>query len=224
VKSNNDESKIYKEDRVMKKLTMTIFLILVLSVSATQVYALTAVDFTNPTIWSSGGTDVTGWEFTVKTDIVVNALGFYDQNINDPLKYDHKVGIFDATGTLLTPEGTTVKKDSTLDGSFRYASITNTLLGAGKTYIIAGMSYKDETGFIYSPFSTFTLAEDYITYNRNRHKIGVGNELLFPTTTNPTKGWFGVNFQFVATPEPSTLILLGLGLVGIGVWGKKKLS
>jgi len=219
----------------MKKLTMAIFLMLVLSVSATQVYALSAIDITpNPTISRTGNYSL-GWEFTANADIWVTALGFYDAG-QDGLNTTHEVGIFGLDQSLLTQTTVGSGTSATLDGWFRYNLVDNALkLSAGLTYLIAAVTTGDS--FTERPLS-FT-SQPQITYVGRAYANVTSSTVVFPSKIYSFNGsyyYFGPNFQFVTedpnkvvdpplnTPEPSTLILLGLGLVSVAVLGRKKLS
>ncbi|MBE9528727.1 MAG: PEP-CTERM sorting domain-containing protein [Proteobacteria bacterium] len=102
----------------------------------------------------------------------------------------------------------------TLDGNFRFAAITGVDLLAGSLYYV-GAHYQGpgDDVWVEDPASFSTIAE--ISYDSRRYDTGwQWNTLAGSGAT----GYFGASFQAAATsvPEPSTLLLLGSGLVGLG--------
>ena len=168
-----------------------------------------AVDFT-PTLANDGTVDSfsLGFQFTTTSAINVTALGYYDDLLNG-LTQSHDVGIYNSSGTLLV--STTVVNSDPLTSWFRMHSIAPTLLAAGQTYYIMGVTGAenytfDPTGFAVDPSITFVAD----VFNNVPSAV-----LAFPNDTAGVTGWFGPNFATSAVPVPPTVLLLGSGLLGL---------
>jgi hypothetical protein len=79
-----------------------------------------------------------GWKFNVLSPIVVNGLGWYDEN-NDGLSLSHLVSIWNPTGVLLASVTIPAGAVAPLDGQFRTSPITPLTLAAGAGYIVGGV-------------------------------------------------------------------------------------
>ena len=154
-----------------------------------------------------------GWSFTVSgSDLTVEALGVFDQGA-DRLVDSHPVGIWDSTGANLlaqvtVPPGTT----ATLNGGYRFESISPIALLAGVTYVIG--AYYPGIASLTAPqddiilLSTQTYAG--ITFVQSRQSLlEAAGSFVFPNLdASVSQGAFGPNFEFLeatATPEPSRL-------------------
>jgi hypothetical protein len=156
-----------------------------------------------------------GYEFSVSSNLKVNALGFYDAH-GAPLHDTHDVGIYDTTGTLLAQ--TTVTNSDLVSDNFRYHPISGLTLHAGQSYYLAAA-----TGTVdnYTWGTTNTQTGPGITYLTDVFVASA--TLTFPTssdgmTTLSKAGWFGPNFRVSSSPEPGSLLLLSLGTLGVGGW------
>ncbi len=166
-----------------------------------------------------------GYSFLVNTEITVTALAVFDSGA-DGLNVRHDVGIWNASGTLLG--STTVAAgaaDPILDG-YRYSSIPDLALAAGNIYYVGSVNGYDGDGWLQDPSSLVAAPE--ITYLSRQYQFSSGS-LVFPSLAGSgSTGYFGGNFLFTDettnVPEPSSLILLGTGLAGIGLatWRKRK--
>jgi hypothetical protein len=182
-------------------------------------WASAIYDFDSAPI-SFGDSRVTvGFEFTANTDLMVNALGFYDHN-QDGLEDSHKVGIFDTNGELLTSVKLSNGTNETLDGKFRYKAIDSITLTAGQSYIIAGLATGDD-GYTYGNFGTtiqgLTISPD-ITVDPLASLYQYGSSLKFPTQHFRYDLYPMVNFKYAAVssvPLPAAFPLLGAGLAGL---------
>jgi len=199
--------------RVLKVLLLTVC-------SVPLTWATTAFSFTGEGSAINNGTGYSlGFQFTVTSPVLVDALGWWDAAAPDDLTDSHQVGIFDTSGDLLT--STTVLTTDPITDGFAYDSITPYLLSAG-TYVISGVTgTNDEYA---SGVTGFTTAP-WFTYGNNLYIVS--STLQFPTTnsTSDGVGFFGPNFDATPTPEPATFGLIGVGLLaGAVVFRKRQAS
>jgi len=164
-------------------------------------------DFTNAA-WSLG------WEFQVGSGaITVTDLGVYDDFAND-FTESHEVGIYDLSGTLLVSG--TVNPGDILSGFFRYTSVAPTNLAANTNYIVTAATRSENYGF----FPSLITFDPAISYVRDRFQFS--NTLVFPSNSTgfaAGEGIYGGTFGFIpsvtAVPEPSSMVMLGLGALGM---------
>src|SRR5262245_4222606 len=121
---------------------MTAFVIFTLALGATPARA-GVINLTTPGLEFSSGLFTLGFEFTVNSTLSVNALGVYDSQANG-LATPANVGIWLTSGgaplaSAVVPSGT----GGTLDGLFRYASITPLVLTPGVHYVIGSFLQGD---------------------------------------------------------------------------------
>jgi len=171
----------------------------------------TAIDFTKPGSDFTNNTWSLGFTFTANQNISVTRLGFYDDRKNG-LTERHEVGLFDMSGSLLG--SAFVDNGDALDGWFRYDAVAAINLTSGTDYVIAATTglenYTwDPVGFFVNPAISFV--ED---------RFSLSASLVFPTIASGVSGWFGPNFQWEVSnegniPEPGSLMLVGLALVGL---------
>jgi hypothetical protein len=191
-----------------------------------------AISFTGTTVNGTTGAFSLGFEFTTNNAIDVSALGYYNASLNGgDSSFQNgtcdcgEVGIFNAGGTLLA--STTVTGADPVNGFFNYASIPTLALAAGQTYFIAAETgTSDYTGSLNTGFTTgFSVSPD-INYITDSYIDST--TLAFPNaseglTAADGGGEFGPNFAETAVPEPSSLPLLGTGLLALVAAIRRKL-
>lgn len=162
-----------------------------------------------------------GWVFDVNSTIQVGGLGAWDSN-DTPFGRDVQAGLWTNAGTLLA--STTISADSATEasvgeGNWRVESIAMLTLTPGR-YVV-GMTFFD-----FAPLAQFgtaftTLPE--ISYVAARQSsAGPDSGLSFADFTLLNDGVFGPNLQLAELPEPATLGLFGLGLLGLGLAARRR--
>jgi hypothetical protein len=175
------------------------------------VQAEVAVDFASPTIDFTNGSWSIGWGFMVNESIVVNGLGFYDDQKNG-LSQTHDVGIFDSTGALVVSGQ--VQQDDPLNSWWRWTSVTPTTLVAGQSYQIAGVTGQEN--YTWNPEGFLTASE--ISFMSDLYTSS--STLVNPLSSSDVVGWFGPNFSFTGNnvvPLPGAVVLLALALGTVGL-------
>jgi len=152
-----------------------------------------------------------GWEFTVSQDIQVVALGIFDFE-DDPsyapgLFYPHDIGMWHDGEIIISttiPAGT----GTLLVDDFRYVEIDPFWLYSGETYIIGNTSSGDP--YVGSDSESVISTLPFITYDRTLYSTA-GSGFTLPTIEQDLYYYFGPNILVI--PEPSTLAILGLGIM-----------
>jgi len=188
--------------------------------TAAQSHAGTlALDITaNPGNTGTSTTHSLGWQFQVNTPIMVDGLAFFNGGVTQ----GHDVGIYlDSTHTLLVSTTVLTSDPQSGTGPWLVHAITPFLLAPG-TYDIAAETGADN--YTSGPLSMSTIPE--ITFLQDRYAFG-SPVLAFPSATSGTVGWFGpsfTSFDAVSTPEPASMMLVGVGLLLSGIVRRKRSS
>lgn len=201
-------------------------LALVLAVSAPTLRAATEAVTSVSGMARLITTTTIGWSFTANQDISVTHLGVFDIDqsptnyVGDGLLVAHDVGLWNSSGdTLLAvvnvPSGTAAPLDSS---GFRYMPLnTPVVLTGGETYIIGAsnsetLPYDD---WAYAAAATFSTDITYIEPRWNDFSSGILAAPLEAAAADNEDGYLGPSFKYDVVPEPSAVLLLGIGLTGM---------
>ena len=162
--------------------------------------------------------DTLGWVFEVSSPIQIGGIGAWDSGAAS-LGRDVEAGLWTDAGTLLA--STTISADSATeasdgDGVWRVESIATLLLTPGR-YVV-GLTVFDDTPLLRLAGDFTAIPEVTVLSGRVANPGDDG--LAFPGRTFGLSGVFGPTLVLAdptALPEPATLGLFGLGLVGLGL-------
>ena len=135
-----------------------------------------------------------GFAFTVIEDVVVEALGQWDENL-DGLSTDAAVGLWSSDGTLLASVHVPIGTGATMTDGYRFVAITPIRLAAGREYVI-GSAFRGSG----APVFLAPGLDPVLTSPTGRVVLKGAGVLAFPTSPS-TVLYGGGNFLFVpATP------------------------
>jgi len=162
-----------------------------------------------------------GWVFDVSSTIKIGGLGAWASDAV-PLSRNVEAGLWTDTGTLLA--STTISDSSPAEasigeGNWRVEAIATLTLTPGR-YVV-GMTFFDD--FPLAQFGTdFTTIPEIAYVGPRQSSAGPDSGLSFADIAFPgSNGVFGPNLQLAELPEPATLGIFGLGLLGLG-WAARR--
>lgn len=169
-----------------------------------------------------------GWSFSVLAPIRVTSLGYWDEGGNG-LVDAHDVGLWTSAGDLVAQATVTDASPTTVTsvsglGSWQFQPLASPLVLNAGEYVLGGF-YPGNSQDFFRFVETSTATDPLVTFTGVRDGT-FAPTLTFPILINtPDGAYFGPNFQFesAAVPEPTSLVLLGAGLVGVGIrrWRKR---
>jgi hypothetical protein len=162
----------------------------------------------------SDGTTI-GWKFNVLNDVVVNGLGWFDENL-DGLANSHHIGIWGPTGVLLADVTVPAGTVASLDGQFRTAAIAPIALPVGSGYIVGGLSSASDSERMAcgNPDASSVCYPQLMQSLDSRVQyVSANYSASLPSLSRPTfvgvssQGYYGPSFSVQAVPEPASLII-----------------
>jgi hypothetical protein len=177
-----------------------------------------------PGTFTTGLDGTRGWQFSVIEAIYITALGVYDHG-GDGLAEARQVGLWDAGSALLASLNMPAGVVGSLGAdNFRYMMLETPLLLNPGIFRI---------GAFYLAGAADVVAQNAAPFGAPGFVVYEGARLLRDGFGDPTEisavvgGAFGPNFLFESAdaqvvPEPVTMILMGTGLAGIGVAGRRR--
>jgi hypothetical protein len=210
-------------NKLMRVILSSLLLLLPLS-SFAKADTVALSSFSGGNEATSGSDQLYGWIFTANAALSVTSLGVFDVDGNG-LTVSHQVGIFDeSTHSLLGSVTVPAGADGTLIDGFDFASVTPFSLTQGNNYVIVMTMPDGNSDFQNIQVSSETTAPQ-ITYVDS--DFGDSSTLAFPTDIGAfDPGIFGPNFTFAsstaATPEPSSIALLGTGLLSMASFARRR--
>ena len=165
-----------------------------------------------------------GYQFSTSLPFNVDALAYWDTTPDLGTSFNHQVGLWDSARNPLV--STTVLKTDPIQGHFQFHSILTPTLPAGD-YTIGGETSNtieaalvgiDAQGVVTVPGFTWTQAVSSGGGGFNYPTVGYDG-------TFGQNSFLAPNFSIVPAapvPEPSTVLLLASGLVGILGYGWRR--
>lgn len=189
------------------------------TIIATAASASPAVTLTSDGEYYLGAPYTLGFSFTVATADSITALGVFAAN-DGGSNGAADVGLWDSTGTLLAFASVPAGGVATLDGTFRYASITPYALTPGVTYVVGAYDPTDYATSFGNGQGGSAIVDPNVTILQDQYSPS-NYAFSFPEASGGDVGgaWLGANFELGASsvPEPASWAMMLAGFGGLGL-------
>jgi hypothetical protein len=168
-----------------------------------------------------------GWQFNVTAPLAVVGLGWWDET-GSGIPLAHPVNLWGPLGNLLASVTVPAGAVAPLDGQFRTVAITPITLAVGNGYVIGGQEFSTDTERLACGSGGICDGTLSITTNPAisfvNGTFGVGGAWPSEPTsfTVAHDGLFGPSFSVAAVPEPTTMSLFSLGIVGVYLFRRRQ--
>jgi hypothetical protein len=174
------------------------------------------VSFTNDRTAGHGNYDVAGWEFTTSSTINISDLGLWVSG--ESLADTHNIGVFSTSGVLQFSG--VVNAGATPDAKgFTWVNVGSNTLAAGD-WVIAAQYNAGSSDLMFDGHGSITMAsgltfdQAWVWFSSSPQTFTSPGPGLFKEGL-PRDSYIGPNFEFTASPEPTTWTLMLLPALAI---------